>query len=97
MRVDATSLLSTVTRTIGTQTYKKPIIETKSTTTLTRIKEGESVVMAGFISTSTGRDKSGLPFLSKVPLLSLIFGTDAKTDDRKELVIIATPKIVRVK
>ena len=56
---------------------------------------GETVVLAGLISDSTNRGSSGIPGLSRIPVIGGLFGQQASGKSRDELVILITPTVVR--
>jgi pilus assembly protein CpaC len=84
-RVNSVSLNGTVV----------PALTTRWATTEVALKDGQSFVIAGLISTSGSETKSGVPFLSKVPLLGYLFSNRQKEDDRKELLVLITPHLVQ--
>ena len=59
------------------------------------VQSGETVVLGGLISETTSQGKSGVPFLSRVPLLGNLFGQTRSGTDRTELIIMITPTVVR--
>ncbi len=61
------------------------------------VHDSETVVIGGvFRKSETGVD-SGIPGLSKLPILGLLFKKSADTIDERELLIFVTPKIVDVR
>jgi len=71
-----------------------PDIATRSAKTSVVVASGESIALGGLIREVTGYKSSGLPLLSKIPLIGAAFGTQTFTRDRTELVLLITPKIV---
>lgn len=70
-------------------------IHTRSVETSVRVKDGETVVIGGLISTADSEVVRGIPLLSDIPLLGLMFKhRDTKKIDR-ELIIFITPHIVK--
>lgn len=67
---------------------------TKEAETELLINDGETVVIGGIIKTTKSSGGSGVPGLSMIPILGWLFKTDAKTDNKEELLIFITPKIV---
>jgi general secretion pathway protein D len=51
-------------------------------------------VLAGLIREDNGRSGSGVPLLSKIPVLGALFGAQSVTTRRTELVLIITPRII---
>ncbi len=56
---------------------------------------GETIVLGGLISDEETVTRSGVPFLSRIPLLGNAFRRSEKSAVRKELLVLITPKVVR--
>jgi len=69
---------------------------TKTAETELLIDDGNTVVIGGIIKTSKFSGVSGVPWLSKIPLLGWLFKSTNKTDNKEELLIFITPRIVRL-
>ena len=67
---------------------------TKEAETELLINDGETVVIGGIIKTIKSSGGSGVPGLSMIPILGWLFKTDTNTDNKEELLIFITPKIV---
>ena len=52
------------------------------------------VVLGGLISESLSTGVTGVPGLSKIPLLGGIFKSDSDNSDRTELVMLITPRVM---
>lgn len=70
-------------------------IDTSKVTTSAVATSGETVVLAGLISEGSGSNSSGVPGLSRIPVLGGLFGTQGKSKNRDELVVLITPTVVR--
>jgi type IV pilus assembly protein PilQ len=71
-----------------------PSIDTRSLTTQVLVDNGDTVVLGGIFEQTNRDTTSGVPFLSKIPLLGALFkGTDRERGKR-ELLIFVTPKIL---
>ena len=70
-------------------------IDTSRVSTSAVAPSGETVVLAGLISDSTNRGSSGIPGLSRIPVIGGLFGQQASGKSRDELVILITPTVVR--
>jgi type II secretory pathway component GspD/PulD (secretin) len=64
--------------------------------TTVRVRERQSVVLAGLISQIKKLEHEGLPFLNKVPLLRHLFGRIEESYENSELVIFLTPYLKTV-
>ncbi|RPH52334.1 MAG: type IV pilus secretin family protein [Desulfobacteraceae bacterium] len=67
---------------------------TKEAKTELLMNDGETVVIGGIIKTTNSSAGAGVPGLSMIPILGWLFKTDGKTDNKEELLIFITPKIV---
>lgn len=65
----------------------------KLTTTLLR-RSGETVVIGGIHTAERTENRTGIPFLSSIPIVGALFRSKAVKDSRKELLIMVTPKIL---
>ncbi|HUP29695.1 MAG TPA: type II secretion system secretin GspD [Usitatibacter sp.] len=71
-----------------------PDVLTRNAKTSVQVASGESVVLGGLIQENSGRDTSGIPLLSKIPIIGAAFGSQHMRRNRTELVMIVTPRIV---
>jgi general secretion pathway protein D len=70
-------------------------VDTSKLTTEAIVQDGETVMLAGLIRTENGKDSSGLPFLSRLPVVGALFGQQSTTDNRSEFVVLITPTVIR--
>lgn len=59
------------------------------------LKSGGVVALGGLISTNRGKGSSGLPVLSDVPVVGALFGSQKRSNDRTELIVLLSAKIIR--
>jgi general secretion pathway protein D len=59
------------------------------------VQDGETVMIAGLIKTERVKGSSGFPGLSRIPVIGALFGTQTRSDNRTELLVLITPRIVR--
>ncbi len=78
------------------QTLKAPNIDIRETSTQVRIKNGETVVIGGLITSKRTDIEHKIPLLGDLPLLGYFFKRKEKTEQRAELVILLTPRISRM-
>jgi len=71
-----------------------PRLDIKTTTTMVRVGDGESIVIGGLIEEVNSSTERGIPGLSKVDGIGAMFRTNDEQRSRRELVIILTPYIV---
>ena len=72
-----------------------PSIDTREITTQVLVNDGQTVVLGGILNTTSRDVATKVPWLGDVPVLGNLFKTTTKTDDKDELLIFVTPKIVR--
>ena len=71
-----------------------PNIDTKSVTTSLMVPNGDTILMGGFIQDSTTKGTAGLPFVSTIPVLGGLFGSQTWDSNRSELIMLITPRIM---
>jgi MSHA type pilus biogenesis protein MshL len=71
-----------------------PIISVRETDTLVRVREGETIVIAGLMQDRTSIDHSKVPVLGDVPLLGNLFKRTETRRSKTDLVILLTPTIM---
>jgi type II secretory pathway component GspD/PulD (secretin) len=79
-----------------TQTISNPVIDLQELATTVRVREGNSIVLAGLISQLKNLSHEGLPWLSKIPVLKYLFKKAEDKGESRELVIFITPYIKRI-
>lgn len=79
------------TRTVqGTPTIIRKAIETQ-----VLVRDGGTAVLGGVYITNSSTGTTGVPFLSKIPLIGFLFRNDTKQEKNVELLIFITPRILR--
>jgi general secretion pathway protein D len=71
-----------------------PPISTRSVQTLVVVPTGRTMVMGGLINETRGNTSQGLPGLSRIPFIGGLFGEQELKDNRTELVLFITPRVV---
>ncbi len=72
----------------------QPVIDRRSIDTLARLRDGQTLVIAGILKEKKNEVIRGVPFLSKIPLLGNLFRRTEQRSERTELVILITPTVV---
>ncbi len=70
-------------------------INKRSLITEAAIKSGETVMLAGLITEGTTDGSSGVPGLSRIPVIGGLFGTKTRDSNRSEVIILVTPRVIR--
>jgi general secretion pathway protein D len=71
-----------------------PPINTRSIQTMVSVQSGQTMVMGGLISETKQNSSEGLPLLSRIPIIGGLFGDQTLTNNRTELVMFITPRVV---
>ncbi|TLY65444.1 MAG: type IV pilus secretin PilQ, partial [Gammaproteobacteria bacterium] len=72
-----------------------PSIDTREISTQVLVNDGQTVVLGGILTTTQREDDTKVPYLGDIPVLGHLFKTSSHKDDKDELMIFITPKIVR--
>ena len=72
-----------------------PSINKKKATTDVLIRDGETTVIGGILQITRTESRSGLPWLSKIPVLGYFFRHDINSTTNRELLILITQRILK--
>jgi len=72
----------------------QPSISKREAETEVMVKDGDTTVIGGIYTRQTSAQQSGLPWLSKIPVLGYFFRSRTSQDDHTELLIFITPRIL---
>jgi type IV pilus assembly protein PilQ len=78
----------------GQPTTAGPAIDTKNVQTQVLVENGGTVVLGGIYEQNTRTSVTKVPFLGDLPVVGYLFKTTSKQNDRTELLIFITPRIV---
>ncbi|MEA9729801.1 type II secretion system secretin GspD [Xanthomonas campestris] len=70
-------------------------INTRRVKTEAAVQNGDTIMLAGLIDDSTSDGSDGLPILSKLPVVGALFGRKTQNKNRREVIVLITPSIVR--
>lgn len=71
-----------------------PRIQTRKISSTVAVNSGDTIILGGLIQDNHNQSESGIPMLSKVPLVGNLFGTKADNLDRTELLVLITPRAI---
>ena len=66
----------------------------RQASTMVRVKNGQTLVMGGLLSSIESKDVRKVPFLGYIPLIGWLFTSDTNSRQNTDLVIFITPTIV---
>ena len=72
-----------------------PSIDTNEVTTQVLVNNGDTVVLGGIYEQGTRNDVDKVPFLGDIPLIGYFFRHTLEIEERAELLIFVTPKILK--
>lgn len=70
-------------------------VGTRNTTTTLTIRDGETQILAGLIRDDESEATSKLPGLGDLPILGRLFSNEKRTQDKNEIILAITPRIIR--
>lgn len=73
----------------------RPIITTSEADSKVLVKDGNTVVIGGFIRKKETKAVRGIPILKSIPLIGLLFKETTATVENRELLIFITPTIIK--
>ncbi len=75
--------------------YGNVRIDTRRLRTEAAVQSGDTVMLAGLISDGMTHGSSGIPGLSRIPVIGGLFGTKHQLAERSEVIILLTPTLIR--
>jgi len=58
------------------------------------VADGQTAVIGGLTVTQVDKTRSGIPMLSRLPLLGPLFSFSSNREERKDLIFLVTPRIL---
>lgn len=78
----------------ATNVVVAPVIDNRQVQTFVRVGDNTPFIIGGLVSTTQQLQRSGVPFLSEIPVIGALFGTTSYQDVRKEVIVVITPHVV---
>jgi type IV pilus assembly protein PilQ len=72
-----------------------PAIDTRTLTTQVLVGDGQTVVLGGILETVRRDSEKKVPYIGDIPVLGHLFKNTTKVNNKNELLIFVTPKILR--
>lgn len=72
-----------------------PSIDTREIVTQVLVNDGQTVVLGGILETERREAENKVPFLGDIPVMGRLFKSTSSTDNKDELLIFVTPRILR--
>ena len=91
IKPEVSSVREIITTALGSRI---PIVETSEASTVVKVKDGTMIMIAGLMKEDKREDTTGIPMLSRLPVLGGAFGAKGKQRKKTELIIFITPRII---
>ncbi|CAN7572905.1 general secretion pathway protein GspD [Pseudoduganella sp. LjRoot289] len=92
INLEVSNVVKDITSKSGTQAYQ---IGTRSASTVLRLRDGETQMLAGLISDEDRSTGNKVPGIGELPMLNRLFGSQKDDRSRSEIVLSITPRLVR--
>jgi general secretion pathway protein D len=92
--LDLSQEVSNVASTTSSSINSPTINERKIASSIA-VHDGETVALGGLITTQDTDNNTGLPGLRNIPVLGNLFNSVDKEQDRTELIVLLTPRVIR--
>lgn len=92
VNLEVSSIVNQVTSKNGTQTYQ---IGSRNASTVLRLKDGETQILAGLINDADRSTANKLPGLGDLPMIGRLFSTHRDDNQKTEIVLSITPHLIR--
>jgi MSHA type pilus biogenesis protein MshL len=70
-----------------------PLLSVRETDTTVRVRDGQTIIIAGLMQEKSAENYTGVPVLGSIPLLGGLFRYKTRTKSNSELVIMITPTL----
>lgn len=71
-----------------------PTINQRQASATVAVKDRDTIILGGMISTTQTKTKSGVPYLKDIPLLGNLFRSTSDTGERVELIVLLRPTVL---
>src|SRR5512138_3019621 len=79
---------------VNTGARGDPTIQKKEAKTTMLVRDGDTAVIGGIYTRNTGLSYNKVPWFADIPVIGWLFKNRRENDDRTELLIFITPRIV---
>jgi pilus assembly protein CpaC len=76
------------------QGFSVPAFRRRSTSTTVELGNGQSFILAGLMYSNSQVNESKFPWLGDLPIIGALFKSTTNQQERQELIIVATPRLV---
>lgn len=72
-----------------------PLVNSREANSTLTVRNGDTIMLGGFISENKSKSSSGVPFLKDIPGLGALFRNRSTSDDRTELIILMKASVLK--
>ena len=90
--LEVSNIIDLIKTQSGTTAYR---IGTRNASTVRRLKNGETQVLAGLISDEERQSGNRIPGIGEMPVLGRLFGNATDDNQKTEIVLSITPRLIR--
>jgi pilus assembly protein CpaC len=72
-----------------------PVFSVRKVSTTVQLKDGETLVIGGLMKNNVKENIKALPILGEIPILGALFRSSEFINERSELVVVVSPRLVR--
>ena len=73
-----------------------PDIKTNTLVSMVRLRNNQTLVLGGLITTDKSFEANGIPVLKEIPIIKYLFSYKEKISDKNEIVFVITPHIINL-
>ncbi|HVU19806.1 MAG TPA: type II secretion system secretin GspD [Nitrolancea sp.] len=93
--LDISQEVSDVKPGTSSATQTTPTIEDRKFTSSIAVHDGQTIALGGLIRDNNSHGRDGIPYLSQIPYIGALFGSTDNIDNRTELLVLLTPRVIR--
>ncbi len=93
--MDILQSVNEATETTTSKTIDSPTIQKREIETSVAVQSGETIVLGGLIKDKNNYLRDGVPLLHEIPLIGPLFGGTTRNNDKTELVVLLTPRVMK--
>jgi pilus assembly protein CpaC len=75
--------------------FRIPALTERYAETEVELRDGQSFAIAGLLNSVVQANKEAIPFLSQIPVIGKLFQSKSDQENRTELMVLVTPRLVR--
>ncbi|HVT14142.1 MAG TPA: secretin N-terminal domain-containing protein [Fimbriimonadaceae bacterium] len=79
----------------GYTSFNAPIVNQRTASTTVSVKDGDTIILGGIIRNNVTSTVKKIPLLGDIPLLGQLFRSTSKDNQKTELMVFLTPRVIR--